>query len=241
MHAVSVQVGDIELRAELPHRCTPLEAHQVTVLSSAYNTVPDAAARASAAGRLAPDFGISWSPATVSELRARIPMHPDVASSSSLPRGQPDVVGVVRGGRLGWVLGEGRVSGWYDHPVEICMDPQLTGDPDAPATTRAMLASRPPKEPLTDVDHMHTVSFRRSYPDGEMQLVYEHDRPIVVEGYGFRSGNNYSRGDPQSWTLEAEAQSGDWVALHSVTNFQFPDRSAQVLLYLPDNSIAAAR
>ncbi|GFH27645.1 uncharacterized protein HaLaN_26003, partial [Haematococcus lacustris] len=69
----------------------------------------------------------------------------------------------------------------YDHPVELLMAPRVNmADPDAAVETRGLLVVRPAKTPLLNVDHVHTISFRREYPDGEVELVYTHTRYRLV-------------------------------------------------------------
>lgn len=66
-------------------------------------------------------------------------------------------------------------------------------------------------------------------------------RPFILGGYWLRSGSNFVRGDPRSWLIEAETESGVWVEVHRVTNFNFADRLAPALFYTLDNNVAAAR
>lgn len=171
----TLQIGGIDLKAKVPDHTSPLQAHQAIIYTSAANSNVDAAAAAAAGPyAVAPEYGASWtSPGT---LTLHLPTHPDFAATPAPDAVKQMPLGLVKGGRLGWVLGQGRVSNWYDHPLEILMDPQLRPDePDVPAVTRYMLVVRPPKEPM-QADYVHTVSFRKEYPDGEAELVYEHTR-----------------------------------------------------------------
>lgn len=226
--------------AKLPAREQYLEEQQLVMQLSAYNNdVGAAAAASSVACKLAAGYGVAWTSPAQLELLA--PAHPDYLEPGAT-RPTPLVMGVVKGGKLGWVLGEGRVSNWYDHPLEVDVDPKLDiDDPDNLVETQHMLVVRPRKPPPVLVDHVHTVSFARSYPGGEPELVYTHATPFVLQAYGFRSCGNYARADPRSWRLEAEAGDGSWVGIHAVTNFHFSARRASVLFYTSGNTVAAAK
>ena len=65
-------------------------------------------------------------------------------------------------------------------------------------------------------------------------------RPFALKGYSLRSSENYVRGDPRCWRLEAETEGG-WATLHRVTNYNFLDRNAPVTFYLQDNEVVATR
>eukprot|EP00967_Tisochrysis_lutea_P101571 scaffold152523_cov19-Tisochrysis_lutea.AAC.1 len=65
-------------------------------------------------------------------------------------------LGVLRGGRLGWVLGQDRVTNWYDHPLDITLEPRMQEDADAPVVTTNMLVVRPRKDVIiADKVHQH--------------------------------------------------------------------------------------
>lgn len=170
MHVLCiVQIGSVELYSPITEQTEVcLQNHQLITQLSAYNAHVSAADARLGGSGLAPQYGCQWvSPGTLS---VRIPIHLDHAQPGT-------AVGVVKGGKLGWILGEGKVSNWYDHPLEINMDPIIHAeDPDGMFECRHMLVVRPKKEPLTNVDHVHTISFRREYPDGEVTLVYTHPR-----------------------------------------------------------------
>ncbi|KAL6756657.1 hypothetical protein V8C86DRAFT_2644588 [Haematococcus lacustris] len=230
----SIQVGGVAFFTRTPARVEALRQHQVVVLMSAYNSNVDAAAAKGSGYQLAPEYGVKW--ASPSQLEVTVPTHPGFG-------GHPGAaLTAVQGGVLGWTLGPGRVANWYDHPVELLMEPRVNmADPDAAVETRGLLVVRPAKTPLLNVDHVHTISFRREYPDGEVELVYTHTRPFVLKAYSMRSGGNFMRGDPRSWEVHAETSPGSWVVLHRVINFHFPDRLAPLMQFCLGNQISAAR
>ncbi|KAG2491383.1 hypothetical protein HYH03_010175 [Edaphochlamys debaryana] len=228
----SIQIGMLDLFARSAAHTADLGKHQVVVLPSAYNSAVSAAQAAWPPGELAPVWGISWPEAGA--LQFVIPQN---------ARGY----GVVTGGKVGWVQGEGRVSNWYDHPLEFDDAPTVHPDDlDLPVKpNRIHLVVRPRKEVLTGVDHVHSMSFRREYPGGEAELVHTYTRPFALKAYAITSAENYVRGDPRSWSLQAAVPDGSggdaWVTLHAVTNFWFPDRSARALFQLPGNTVEASK
>lgn len=164
--------------ARMPARAKPLERHQLIVFTSACNSnVPAEAAAAAGPYNLAAEYGTSWAAGTPGQLIVQLPAHPDFPQLAEDGASDRTVkLGIAKGGKLGWVLGEGRVSNWYDHPLEITVEPKVDpSEPDGPVETRHMLVVRPRKEPM-QMDYVHTITFRRAYPGGEAELVYEHPR-----------------------------------------------------------------
>eukprot|EP00200_Dunaliella_tertiolecta_P006306 CAMPEP_0202355414 /NCGR_PEP_ID=MMETSP1126-20121109/10320_1 /ASSEMBLY_ACC=CAM_ASM_000457 /TAXON_ID=3047 /ORGANISM="Dunaliella tertiolecta, Strain CCMP1320" /LENGTH=984 /DNA_ID=CAMNT_0048948029 /DNA_START=163 /DNA_END=3117 /DNA_ORIENTATION=- len=226
----SIQVGDVELLAKLPARNSPLQQSQLVVLASACNSVSPATACATPCGSPAADYGIHWPDPDL--LQVLLPAH--------LGYGTGPPLGVLRGGRLGWVLGQDRVTNWYDHPLDITLEPRMQEDADAPVVTTNMLVVRPRKDVII-ADKVHQVTFRPAYPARECELQYTHTRPVTIKAYGMRSCPNYNRGDPRTWVLEAETAPGIWEEIHHVTNYHFADRGAPVLFHLPDNAAMASK
>lgn len=161
----------MELLAQVSASTSALKSSQVVVLPSACNSVAPHVAAAAPSGMLAPEFGIHWP--TPSQLHLSLPAHPGFT-----PHGPPPL-DMLRGGELGWVLGPGRVSNWYDHPLAITVEPELQADVDVPVT-RAMLVVRPRMEAIS-VDDVHLIAFRKAYPGRECELVYTHTRWVGVE------------------------------------------------------------
>ncbi len=67
----------------------------------------------------------------------------------------------------------------YDHPLKWDpLDAKLCPeDPDKLVDTNGLaLVVRPRKDVLHGVDHVHSISFRKDYPDGEAELQYQHVR-----------------------------------------------------------------
>ena len=152
------QVGNVEFLARLPERTQYLEEHQVIVLPSAY---------------LDSKSPVTWSSSGSMDLQ--LPLHPKIVMSKDLPAiGE---LGIAIGGILAWTTGDGRVSNWYDHPLERKYDnPRLTlQDPDDIFEWYHMLCVRPAKQPIL-VDGVHTIPYRMEYAMGEAELVYTHPR-----------------------------------------------------------------
>ena len=163
-----MQVGDIELHAHMPEGLRPLQQHQLVVLPSACDSTESSAPSTTG-------FGVSWP--SSDQLAVVTPAHPDFDQGKGGAGVLP--VGVALRGELGWVLGEGKVSNWYDWPLAIKPEPKVTDDLDAPVTTQPMLAVRPRKE-IVLIDEVHKVSFRNEYNGNEQELVCVYPRCVCV-------------------------------------------------------------